>query len=302
MFAIAKRRIGLKLLAAMPLATGIAIVSTSLSTVQSQTLPSNSVEASTQLPEEIAQLSINSQPIGAEAFLDATQHEAISSEPTNITVVANNPQSGSKTIDANPGGLDITKVQNQNLTNTPIPGTSATSATTLSTQPSTPTSSTSERSVAPSEVSQLPLDPGRRTRGGSSYIGIGANLGLSGNTALGDANFTIISKIGLTRSLSLRPGAVIGDNPTILLPLTYEFSIRPAEALQEALRIAPYVGGGVTISTGDNNNVGVLLTGGVDIPISRQFTGNAALNVGIADETDIGLSVGVGYNFNGLGL
>lgn len=303
MFAIAKRGFGLKLVVAMPIAATIAIVSSSLSTVQSQVLPSN--QAPAQLPEEITQFSVSSQPIAAEAFLAATQHETISWEPTNLAAVANNPQPDSKTITANPQDLDTTKFQKTNLTNTPIPGTTATSATILSAQPSTPVSPVDAESAlptAPSQVSQLPIAPGRRTRGGSSYVGIGANIGLSGNTALGDGNFTIISKIGLTRSLALRPGVILGNDATFLLPLTYEFSIRPAEALQEALRISPYVGGGVTIATGDDNNVGVLLTGGIDIPLSRQFTGNAALNVGIADETDIGLSVGVGYNFSGLGI
>ncbi len=100
----------------------------------------------------------------------------------------------------------------------------------------------------------------------------------------------------------MRPSVILGNDAIFLIPLTYEFSIRPAEVLEEALRISPYVGGGVTISTGDNDDIGLLLTGGIDVPINSRFTGNAALNVGIANETDIGLSVGVGYNFGGFGL
>jgi hypothetical protein len=304
MLAIAKRIFGLKVVVAMPLAAGIAIVSTSLSAAQSQLLTSNAA-APTLLPEEIAQFSVNSQPIPAAAFLDASQHKTGSWESTTLKVAVNHSQPDSKSMGTNLENLDTTKIQKNNLTSTPKPGTAATSATPLSSQPSNTASSTDEKSAVPAtlpEVAQLPVDPGRRTRGGSSYVGLGANIGLSGDTALGDGNFTIISKIGLTRSLALRPGVILGDNATFLLPLTYEFSIRPAEALEEALRIAPYVGAGVTIATGDDNNVGLLLTGGIDIPLSRQFTGNAALNVGVADETDIGLSVGVGYNFGGLGI
>lgn len=312
MFAIAKKRFGLgfNLVAVVPLAAGIALTTT-LSTVQSQTLPNDSVEPSAQLSEDFAQFSLNSTPIPAVAFLDAPQHRAISPEPTNFEAVPNNSLPISETIAVNPEDLARTQIQQtapaqeQNVTNTPIPGTTATNATTLS-DSSAPTTSAVNQPIVQTdtpEVAQLPVAPGRRTRGGSSYVGIGANVGLSGDTALGDGNFTIISKIGLTRSLAVRPGLILGDDAIFLIPLTYEFSIRPAEVLQEALRISPYVGGGVTIATGDDDDdIGLLLTGGIDVPLSTQFTANAALNIGIADETDIGLSVGVGYNFGGLGI
>ncbi len=291
-------KFGLNLLVAMPLAAGIAIVSTSLSTVQSQTI-NNSLEASAQLPNEIAQFSAGSTPIPAEAFLTASQQETTFAEPANFAAVIDTPQPISETIAAHPEGLDSINPEAQKAINTPFPGTTTTNASVLSAQPVIDQSVVQTNSP---EVAQLPIDPGSRTRGGSSYVGIGANVGLSGNTALGDGNFMIISKIGLTRALALRPGVVLGDDAIFLLPLTYEFSIRRAEALQEALRIAPYIGGGVTIATGEGDEIGLLLTGGVDIPVSSQFTANAALNVGIADETDIGLSVGIGYNFGGFGL
>ncbi len=305
MVAIAKIKFGLKLLAVAPLAASIALVSTSLSTVQSQTLPSNSVEESAQLTGEIAQFSINnSTPIFVEAFFDASQLQANFSESANFVAPTNYPQPSSKTIAAKPEELDNKQSPQTDPTNAPFPGAATTDATALSAQPSSAVNKPTVPTDTP-ELAQLPLDPGRRTRGGSSYIGIGANVGLSGDTALGDGNFMIISKIGLTRALALRPGVVLGDDAIFLLPLTYEFSIRQAEALEEALRIAPYIGAGVTISTSDEEDVddiGLLLTGGVDIPLSSQFTANAGLNIGIADETDIGLSVGVGYNFGGFGL
>ncbi|WP_009634109.1 hypothetical protein [Synechocystis sp. PCC 7509] len=304
MTAIAKLKLSLNLLVVAPLAASLAMIG-SLSTVHAQTQGDRNLETRSQLPAEIAQFSVNSQPIPAEFFLEAAQHEATAHEFAEVSAAINNPQSSLKTIAANPENLDSTQLQPTKSINAPFPGTTATDATVLSTP-------INQSPIQPdaAEVAQLPLIPGRSTRGGSSYVGVAGNIGLSGDTALGDGNFAIISKIGLTRSLAVRPGVILGNDATILLPLTYEFSIRQAEALEEVLPIAPYIGAGITIYTGDDDDdsndddggVGLLLTGGVDIPLSRQFTANAGLNVGIGDETDIGLSVGVGYNFSGLGL
>ncbi len=298
-----KIKFGLNLLVIAPLAAGIAVISTSVSTVQAQTM-NNSVEASAQLPENNLQFSISSTQIPAAAFLDASQYQTAFPEHNNSAAVTNNPLPSSQTVAANQENLDqlqqTAPALEQNATPAPIPGTTATNANNLSKQPSIVNQS--EQLTDSSEVAQLPVAPGRRTRSGSSYVGIGVNVGLSGDTALGDGNLMIISKIGLTNSLALRPGVILGDDPIILLPVTYEFSIRRAEALEEALRIAPYIGAGVTISTAEDDDIGLLLTGGIDVPLSSQFTANAGLNVGIASETDIGLSVGVGYNFGGFGL
>jgi hypothetical protein len=56
----------------------------------------------------------------------------------------------------------------------------------------------------------------------------------------------------------------------------------------------------VAISTGDDSTIGALITGGVDVPLSSQFTATAAVNVGFVDETEVGLLIGVGYTFSGL--
>ena len=146
MFAISKSGFGLNLVVSMPLAMGIAIVSTSLSTVQAQTSPNNSSEASTPLPENIA-YSISSQSIAVEDFLDASQHAVISPESPNFTTVVNHPQPGSKSIETNLEDIDTTKLQKTNI-NTPMPGTTATSAATLSVQPSTPTPSVDRSAVS----------------------------------------------------------------------------------------------------------------------------------------------------------
>lgn len=183
---------------------------------------------------------------------------------------------------------------------TPIPGTTATSSAALAPQNAEANQlSAPNVAQANSSVAQANIAPGRPTRGGSSYIGIAGNIGLGGDSALGDGNFMVISKIGLTNAISVRPAAVIGDNTVILVPVTYDFSFSQlADPFTEALPIAPYVGAGAAIETGDETDFSFLITGGVDVPITRQFTATAAVNAAFFDETDIGFSVGVGYNFS----
>ncbi|UKO98470.1 hypothetical protein [Nostoc sp. UHCC 0870] len=179
---------------------------------------------------------------------------------------------------------------------TPIPGTVATTSSILvspeSTQPAT--------LPAANTVAQSDINVGRRTRGGSSYIGVAGNIGINGGeSSLGDGNFAAISKIGISNSISIRPSAIFGDNTTILIPVTYDFTFKQADPFDEPLAIAPYIGVGAVIKTGDNSQTAVLVSGGVDVPINAQFTATAAVNAGFFDETDIGLLVGVGYNFSG---
>jgi hypothetical protein len=122
---------------------------------------------------------------------------------------------------------------------------------------------------------------------------------LDGETALGDGSFVVISKIGLISNISARPSAVLGDDTVFLVPVTFDFSILPIDAFSEALPLAPYLGGGVAISTGNEDDVGPLLTAGIDYGLTPQFTATVAVNVGFLDDTDIGLLIGVGYNFLG---
>ncbi|MBH8553569.1 hypothetical protein I8751_14550 [Nostocaceae cyanobacterium CENA357] len=181
---------------------------------------------------------------------------------------------------------------------TPVPGTVATSSMALVSEYAEPTSSPSQPST--SKVAQSDIDLGRPTRGGSSYIGVAGNIGISGgDSSLGDGNFAVISKVGLTNAISVRPSAVFGDNTTILIPITYDFSFQQADPFSEPLAIAPYVGIGAAINTGDDSQVGFLASGGIDVPLNSQFTATAAVNAAFFDETDIGLLIGVGYNFTG---
>ena len=180
----------------------------------------------------------------------------------------------------------------------PVPGTAATSAQVLTEQTATP-SSTAE-AVAPTTETEAPkvaqsIDPGRATRSGSSYIGAGLNVGITGDTALGDTNFTVLSKIGLTPTISVRPSVMIGDDADILIPVTLDFPSYTADGI--GVSAAPYVGAGVAITTGDSDVVRLLLTGGVDVPLTPQFTATAAVNAAVFDDTDVGLLLGIGYNF-----
>ncbi|MEH2150181.1 hypothetical protein [Nostoc sp.] len=208
---------------------------------------------------------------------------------------------------------NLTKVQqlpnsaiqeNASVTPTPIPGTVATSSATLTSEFVQPTSqTTSQPTSQPSapRVAQSDIDLGRTTRGGSSYVGVAANIGLNGgDSSLGDGNFAVVSKIGLTNSISVRPSAVFGDNTTVLVPITYDFTFKSADAFSEPLPIAPYIGVGAAYKTGDDSKFAFLASAGVDVPLTPQFTATAAINAGFFDQTDIGLLLGVGYNFSGL--
>ncbi|MEH2192397.1 MAG: hypothetical protein V7K98_06975 [Nostoc sp.] len=191
--------------------------------------------------------------------------------------------------------------ENASAASTPVPGTVATSSATLTSEFVQPTSQTTAQPSA-TKVAQSDIDLGRTTRGGSSYLGVAGNIGLSGDgsSSLGDGNFAVVSKIGLTNSISVRPSAVFGDNTTILLPVTYDFTFKSADAFSEPLAIAPYIGVGAAYKTGDDSQFAFLASAGIDVPLNAQFTATASVNAGFFDQTDVGFLLGVGYNFTGL--
>ncbi|MEH2063300.1 MAG: fasciclin domain-containing protein [Nostoc sp.] len=140
---------------------------------------------------------------------------------------------------------------------------------------------------------------GRATRGGRSYIGVAGNIGLLGNDrALSDGNFAVISKVGLTRNISVRPSVIFGDNTLFLVPLTLDWSPRRGGSVDnETFSISPYVGAGVAIAANNDTDFGLLLTGGVDVPLGSKFTLTGGVNAAFLNDTDVGLQFGVGYNF-----
>ncbi len=155
--------------------------------------------------------------------------------------------------------------------------------------------------TTPEETAPTPdFQPGRATRGVSSYLGVAANFGLTGDSTLGeDIEVAVISKIGLLNFLSVRPTVLIGGDPVVLIPITYDFNVLIPEVLGKTFSIAPYAGAGIGIETDDDTSVGFLLTAGIDVPLGRQFTATAAVNALFGDNADVGVLVGVGYNFTG---
>ncbi|WP_373527313.1 fasciclin domain-containing protein [Nostoc sp.] len=143
------------------------------------------------------------------------------------------------------------------------------------------------------------VTPGRATRGGRSYLGVAGNIGLSGNdTALSEGNFAVISKVGLTNFISVRPSVIFGDDTIFLVPLTFDFNPRRAASVgEQTFSISPYLGAGVAIEANLDTDFGLLLTGGVDVPIGSRFTVTGAVNAAFMDQTDVGLLLGLGYNF-----
>lgn len=170
---------------------------------------------------------------------------------------------------------------------------------------------TSDDSTDPRILGQEdPLDPdtsdvtfGRSTRSGPSYIGAGANIGLGdGDTSLGEASFSIFSKIGLTSNISVRPAVLFSDNVTILVPLTLDFIPLVTDVTEDVsdelgIRVSPYVGIGAAISTGEDGAVDFLATGGVDIGLSERLTGVVAVNASLFDNPAVGLLLGIALNF-----
>ena len=134
-----------------------------------------------------------------------------------------------------------------------------------------------------------------------SYLGLGGNIGLDGeSTALSDSNFSIVGRTAFTENLSLHTSTVFGDDNVSAFALTLGVPISRSSSDSQLELAYPFVGGGVAVEDvfGDFEVDG-LITAGVDVPIIKRITSTIRLNVGFAeDDTDIGLILGVGYNFS----
>ena len=250
-------------------------------------------------------LSVGAQTVEQTSSQQTVPSSQVAPEKENTSVENFSPSFSSQTsqqsnLSVNP--TVISDTDNQASENAaPVPGTTATSSAALGqSQPGNAEYPQAIQPSIPDEVAQADIDFGASTRGGSSYVGLAGNIGLGGNSALGDGNFMVISKIGLTDIISVRPSVVLGDDTVILVPVTYDFSFRQVtDPFREELPFAPYVGAGLALATGDGSELSFLITGGVDVPINDKFTATAAVNAAFFNETDLGLSVGVGYNFGG---
>ncbi|MEG4441527.1 hypothetical protein QUB47_10645 [Microcoleus sp. AT9_B5] len=250
---------------------------------ETETAQNTSIAAETQKSEETAKIADNS--VKVESTVETAKKN---DRPTSIVAESNNLE-----VTATKQEKEVQTAQE--LLSNPV----STSASALTNQPKV-----AEKPATASEATEKvaqgsPIRPGRATRSGPSYIGIGGNLGFGGDTALGDGSFAIISKIGLTNNFSVRPTVLFRDNVTVLVPVTYDFVSQEAVEVSDdfVITAAPYAGVGVAFSTGDNSNFGFLISGGVDVPLSTNFTATAGLNVGFLDGAEVGLLVGVGYTF-----
>lgn len=177
----------------------------------------------------------------------------------------------------------------------PVPGTSDTDAASLSEQPTFIPVPEIAQKLSNFEIAQG-VEPSE-FRGGASYIGVGANIGLGGGTSIGEFGFAGVSRIGFTQNLSVRPSLILNDRASLLIPVTYDFFLTREPF--EPVALAPFIGGGVAFDF--SGKVGPMITGGVDFPLTPRFTATGSANVAfLEDDTKFGILIGVGYNFGGL--
>jgi hypothetical protein len=133
----------------------------------------------------------------------------------------------------------------------------------------------------------------------NSYIGIGSAVGLSGNTTgLGSGGLVILSKLKFSDNLSLHDATIILGNSaaTSMIIVSADFPI-----LNNAGKtiISPFIGGGAMLRYDRGLYISPAISGGIDVPISRNLTGTIRLNAGFPSNqnADVGLLIGAGYSF-----
>jgi hypothetical protein len=213
-------------------------------------------------PAETIQTSPDAAPGSTQMTPQTTPGTPQTTPDTTPRVIQTTPDSPT------PGTSQPTPGTFQTTPDNTTPGTPGTTPNTIQPTPGTP----------PEAVPSQTVTPGRSTVSGPSYVGIGGNIGFGGSTDLGRGSFAVFSKIGLTENISVRPAIHINHDPAIFLPVTVDFPFR--SVIDGRVRVAPYVGGGVVISTGTDSVVRALITGGIDVPVTDQFTANASVNVG----------------------
>jgi hypothetical protein len=107
-----------------------------------------------------------------------------------------------------------------------------------------------------------------------------------------------LTKTDLSDALSIRSINAFGrDRTDNTVALTINFPVRTRSG---QVVLVPFVGGGALLSSRYNLKdfiVRGLVTGGVDIPLSQRFTATTSVNVGFTDKANIGVQLGVAYNF-----
>ena len=131
-----------------------------------------------------------------------------------------------------------------------------------------------------------------------SYIGLGGVIGISGDdTPLAEGGFSLVGRTAFSKNFSLHNANLFQDDGQNFFAITYGVPIKNKYSDRELL--FPFVGGGIAIEDlfGDFE-VDPLITTGVDVPIAKRFVGTVRFNITFPeDDTDVGLLLGVGYNF-----
>jgi hypothetical protein len=144
--------------------------------------------------------------------------------------------------------------------------------------------------------SALPTDDSRAP---DSYIGLGGAIGVNGNTtSLGTGGLAVLSKVRFTDNLSLHDATILFGSgaATSMIVLTTDFPIRNNAGQTIA---APFIGGGAMLRYSEGLYISPAVSGGVDIPLSNNFTGTVRLNAGFPNNrsADLGVIIGAGYSF-----
>jgi hypothetical protein len=148
------------------------------------------------------------------------------------------------------------------------------------------------------ESEKPPTEQPRRRRWLRPQIGVGGNIGITGNTGFSQGGVTVFNRMQFNDYLSLRSTNVFGgERRDSSMALTFSMPIRSSSG---DIRVAPFVGGGALISSKgffDDMIVRGLITSGIDIPISKRLSATGAVNVGFTDQPNMGVQLGVMYRF-----
>jgi hypothetical protein len=129
-----------------------------------------------------------------------------------------------------------------------------------------------------------------------NYIGPSVIFG-GGNT-----NFAVDSKFGVSDNLSLRPFVAFGNGATTFgSSLTYDFNLSNSPGggtLGERTQVTPFVGGGIAIASGGNNNTVGYFTGGADFDVTENVTLKGELDIPFTGgNTNTLVRLGAGFKF-----
>jgi hypothetical protein len=157
----------------------------------------------------------------------------------------------------------------------------------------------SEPSTSPDDESSDKAAEQQKPRRLKNFIGVGGNVGVSGSeTGLSGGAAALMTRRDLNDRLSIRSVATLfGRKVDNAVALTVNF---PIYSQSKQLRLVPFVGGGALVSSDglfDDVRIRGLVTGGIDIPISRRISATTSVNVGFTDDPQVGVQIGIGYNF-----